>query len=79
MIPTLANHLWQIDAFAAVAGLLTLALRQNRAQMRLLGLAGRVAQVSDPFFLAGLCCQPVRVASRTHRRASAVVCNRADH
>src|SRR5882762_3765595 len=34
MIPALANHLWQSTLFAAVAGLLTLALRQNRAQMR---------------------------------------------
>jgi len=38
MIPTqflpLANHLWQSTLFAAVAGLLTLALRKNRAQTR---------------------------------------------
>src|SRR6267143_325325 len=34
MIPALANHLWQSTLFAAVAGLLTLALRRNRAQMR---------------------------------------------
>ena len=38
MIPSqllsLANHLWQSTLFAAVAGLLTLALRQNRAQIR---------------------------------------------
>src|SRR6267142_3316831 len=34
MIPALANHLWQSTFFAAVAGLLALALRQNRAQMR---------------------------------------------
>jgi bla regulator protein blaR1 len=30
----LANHLWQSTLFAAVAGLLTLALRKNRAQVR---------------------------------------------
>ena len=38
MIPSLlqplANHLWQSTLFAAVAGLLTLALRKNRAQTR---------------------------------------------
>lgn len=30
----LANHLWQSTLFAAVSGLLTLALRRNRAQIR---------------------------------------------
>jgi hypothetical protein len=30
----LANHLWQSTLFAAVAGLLTLTLRKNRAQNR---------------------------------------------
>ena len=30
----LANHLWQSTLFAAVAGLVTLALRKNRAQVR---------------------------------------------
>jgi len=30
----LANHLWQSTLFAAIAGLLTLALRDNRAQVR---------------------------------------------
>ena len=38
MIPNqllaLANHLWQSTLFAGVAGLVTLALRRNRAQMR---------------------------------------------
>ena len=38
MIPSqlqpLANHLWQSTLFAAVAGLLTVALRKNRAQTR---------------------------------------------
>lgn len=38
MIPNqllpLANHLWQSTLFAAIAGLLTLALRRNRAQIR---------------------------------------------
>jgi bla regulator protein blaR1 len=38
MIPSqlqpVANHLWQSTLFAAVAGLLTLALRKNRAQTR---------------------------------------------
>lgn len=38
MIPStfqpLANHLWQSTLFAAAAGLLTLALRRNRAQTR---------------------------------------------
>jgi len=29
-----ANHLWQSTLFAGVAGLLTLALRKNRAQTR---------------------------------------------
>ena len=47
MIPSqlqpLANHLWQSTLFAAVAGLLTLALRKNRAQIRyLLWLAASV-------------------------------------
>src|SRR5579872_2410557 len=32
--PALANHLWQSTVFAAVAGLLTLALRQNQARAR---------------------------------------------
>ncbi len=34
MIPALADHLWQSTLFAAVAGLMTLALRGNRAQVR---------------------------------------------
>src|SRR5437016_3465893 len=38
MIPSqlvpLANHLWQSTLFAALAGLLTLLLRANRAQVR---------------------------------------------
>jgi bla regulator protein BlaR1 len=34
MIPSLSNHLWQSTLFAAVAGLLTIALRKNRAQAR---------------------------------------------
>jgi beta-lactamase regulating signal transducer with metallopeptidase domain len=34
MIPALANHLWQSTLFAAVAALLTLTLRKNRAQTR---------------------------------------------
>jgi bla regulator protein blaR1 len=34
MIEMLANHLWQSTLFAATAGLLTLTLRRNRAQVR---------------------------------------------
>ena len=34
MIAALSNHLWQSTLFAAVAGLLTVALRKNRAQVR---------------------------------------------
>jgi len=34
MIPAVTNHLWQSTLFAALAGLLTLALRKNRAQTR---------------------------------------------
>jgi beta-lactamase regulating signal transducer with metallopeptidase domain len=34
MMAALFNHLWQSTVFAAVAGLLTLALRKNRAQVR---------------------------------------------
>src|ERR1700683_927473 len=38
MIPSellpLANHLWQSTLFAGIAGLFTLALRKNRAQVR---------------------------------------------
>lgn len=34
MIPALTNHLWQSTLFAAAAGLLTLALRNNQAQTR---------------------------------------------
>ena len=30
----LANHLWQSTLFAAAAGLLTLALKNNRARLR---------------------------------------------
>ena len=33
-LPPLANHLWQSTLFAAVAGLLTLLLRNNRARVR---------------------------------------------
>ncbi len=31
ILPAIFNHLWQSTAFAAMAGLLTLALRENRA------------------------------------------------
>jgi bla regulator protein BlaR1 len=34
MLPTLFNHLWQSTLFAALAGLLTLALRTNHARVR---------------------------------------------
>src|SRR5271154_1906464 len=34
MIGEFTNHLWQSTLFAAAAGLLTLALRKNRAQVR---------------------------------------------
>jgi bla regulator protein BlaR1 len=34
LAPALANHLWQSTVFAAVAGLLTLALRRNQACIR---------------------------------------------
>ena len=34
LAPALANHLWQSTAFVAAAGLLTLALRSNRAHTR---------------------------------------------
>jgi uncharacterized protein (TIGR03435 family) len=34
MLPTLFNHLWQSSLFAAVAGLQTLALRNNHARVR---------------------------------------------
>ena len=34
MIEQAANHLWQSTLFAALAGLLTLAFRRNRAQVR---------------------------------------------
>jgi bla regulator protein blaR1 len=34
MTQDLANHLWQSTLFAAIAGLLTLAFRRNRAQIR---------------------------------------------
>jgi hypothetical protein len=34
MTAALMNHLWQSTVFAAVAGLLTLALRSNRAETR---------------------------------------------
>lgn len=34
MIAVLTNHLWQSTLFAAVAGLLAMALRKNRAQVR---------------------------------------------
>ncbi len=33
-LPSLANHLWQSTLFAAVAGLLTLALRRHRPHIR---------------------------------------------
>src|SRR5689334_5959054 len=34
LAPAFANHLWQSTLFAAVAGLLTLALRKNQARAR---------------------------------------------
>src|SRR5437588_10442749 len=34
MNPSLLNHLWQSTLFAAVAGVLTLALRRNHARIR---------------------------------------------
>src|SRR5580692_10653616 len=34
MLEVVSNHLWQSTLFAAAAGLLTLALRKNRAQNR---------------------------------------------
>jgi hypothetical protein len=34
MIGELTNHLWQSTAFALLAGLLAVALRKNRAQVR---------------------------------------------
>jgi hypothetical protein len=34
MIGALTNHLWQSTLFAVVAGLLTVAFRQNRANVR---------------------------------------------
>jgi bla regulator protein BlaR1 len=34
MIPALTNHLWQSTLFAVAAGLLTVAFRKNRAQVR---------------------------------------------
>jgi len=34
MIGPLTNHLWQSTVFAVAAGLLTIALRKNRAQVR---------------------------------------------
>ena len=34
MLPALFDHLWQSTLFALVAGLLTLALRKNRARVR---------------------------------------------
>jgi bla regulator protein BlaR1 len=34
MLPAIFNHLWQSTAFAAIAGLLTLALRKNHARVR---------------------------------------------
>ena len=34
MIELVGNHLWQSTLFALASGLLTLAFRQNRAQVR---------------------------------------------
>ncbi len=34
MIAELTNHLWQSTLFAVAAGLLTVAFRKNRAQVR---------------------------------------------
>src|SRR5262245_6610081 len=34
MMSTMANHLWQSTLFALAAGVLALALRQNRARVR---------------------------------------------
>jgi len=33
-VEPLANHLWQSTVFASFAGLLTIALRKNRAHVR---------------------------------------------
>ena len=47
-IEAVSNHLWQSTLFAAAAGLLSLASRRNRAQVRYLALAGRIREVSHP-------------------------------
>ncbi len=55
MIPSLlqplANHLWQSTVFAAVAGLLALALRRNRAQTRYWLWLAASLKFLIPFFL----------------------------
>ena len=60
MIPELANHLWQSTLFACAIGLLTLALRKNRAAVRHgLWLAASVKFLLPLSLLVGLGSQLV--------------------
>ena len=82
MIPSqlqpLANHLWQSTLFAAVAGLLTLALRKNRAQTRYWLWLAASDEVPYSFFPPGRGRWPLGPACRAaHRATSFIVCNSA--
>jgi bla regulator protein blaR1 len=75
MIPALANHLWQSTIFAAVAGLLTIALRRHHARARhVLWLAASLKFLVPFSLFLGLGAQ---VGSRTAPLAVAPQLSRA--
>lgn len=66
----MANHLWQSTLFAAAAGLLALALRRNRANVRhWIWLAASVKFLVPFSLLAGLGALPSPGVPRTLREA----------
>src|SRR6267143_325323 len=68
-----------IDALCGRSGAAHTRFAQEPRTDAVLDLAGRVAQVSDPVLLAGWNRQPVRVADRPRRRATALIGDRPDH
>lgn len=63
-LPTVANHLWQSTLFATVAGLLTVALRRNRASVRYWLWLATSVKFLIPFALL------VTIGSQFERRAA---------
>jgi len=64
MIPLIADHVWQSSLFAAAAGIVTLALRTNRARVRYAVWFAASMKFLIPFaaliWLGGLTPRPVR-------------------